>query len=336
MPRHTKDLKGMRFGMLSVLEYAGTKADSKGRTQSYWLCKCDCGNLKSVAARLLLNNSATSCGCRRKNGVKPIINMVGKKYSNLLVLEMIKTAPGKDTMCKCICDCGNEIIANSFDIRSGHTKSCGCLKHQPSKRIEDLSTSKFGLLKPLYMLDSKNKKTLWMCKCDCGNEVIAYASNLKNGHAKSCGCLKLKAKGMSNKRIYTIYKGMLRRCYNTNDRGYKNYGAKGVIICDQWLGEDGLYNFIEWALSNGYSDNLSIDRIDVNGNYEPSNCRWANDIIQANNKRTTTFLLYNGVKKPLTQWAKEFNISPRLLHQRKRLGWTDAQCIETKIGEKRV
>lgn len=266
---------------------------------------------------------------------KNIIDMTGNRYGKLVVLEMIHQER-KKTKCKCQCDCGKIFVSNSYDIRNGHTNSCGCLKNQPSKRIEDLSCFKFGLLKPLKMVQPINKKTMWLCKCDCGNEIVAYASNLKNGHAKSCGCIKYTAKKLSTKRIYTIYRGIISRCFNKSDKNYLKYGAKGITVCDEWKGENGLFNFVDWSYNNGYSEHLSIDRIDVNGNYEPSNCRWVDKYTQANNKRNSVYLTYKGKTQTVPQWSRELGLKPYLIHQRIKLGWTTKQILETRVGEKRV
>lgn len=108
------------------------------------------------------------------------------------------------------------------------------------------------------------------------------------------------------------------RCYNRNrKKDYEEYGARGIIICDEWLNkENGFINFYNWSINNGYDDNLSIDRINVNGNYEPLNCRWATDKIQANNKTTTIYIEYNGENKPLSYWSEKYNIPYDALNNR--------------------
>jgi hypothetical protein len=154
-------------------------------------------------------------------------------------------------------------------------------------------------------------RRLWLCKCECGNFTKATRSHLINGGAKSCGCMrkecseKLAASqrkhGMFGKRIYTIWQQMKDRCYNQNNNGYKDYGGRGIKVCNEWHNST---NFFEWALANGYNDNLTIDRIDVNGNYEPSNCRWVTMKVQDRNRRNTIFITFNGETKSLAEWCE--------------------------------
>lgn len=165
----------------------------------------------------------------------------------------------------------------------------------------------------------KNNKTriYYNCLCDCGNTTIAEKGKLKNGNTKSCGCLHhdvvskmLTTHGDSrngkNKRLYSIYKNMKNRCYNKNGQDYNYYGGKGVIICDEWMND--YINFKNWSLSNGYSDNLTIDRINVNGNYEPSNCRWVDMKTQMNNTTQNHMITYNGEIKTMIEWSEILDI----------------------------
>lgn len=177
-------------------------------------------------------------------------------------------------------------------------------------KFKDLTGLRFGKLTVLEQTGhDKYKKILWKCMCDCGNETITHGRDLTNGHCKSCGCLLSenkkengRFKGFSNTRIYTIWKGMIQRCNNPNCNSYKDYGEKGIQVCDEWSGTQGFFNFVAWSLENGYGKDLTIDRINGKEGYSPNNCRWANWSTQRRNQNRTVAVNQYGtwkLKQPL-------------------------------------
>lgn len=183
----------------------------------------------------------------------------------------------------------------------------------------DETGNRYGRLTVLYRVEGCSG-TKWMCKCDCGNYVEVFASALRTGKTRSCKCLLSESTKdratkykIHNKRLYRIWYHMILRCENRNDIQYKNYGERGIKVCKEWQGFD---NFAEWAINNGYKERLTIDRINVNGNYEPENCRWATMKQQLNNTRTNVFITSNGLTKTLTEWSEYYNIDSKKLKRR--------------------
>lgn len=166
----------------------------------------------------------------------------------------------------------------------------------------------------------KNGNIYYLCKCDCGKEKIIKGQSIRAGSTLSCGCLhkeKVTKNGNEKRygtRLYMIYRNMIQRCYNPNAKHYSRYGGRDIIICDEWLND--FDNFKEWAYNNGYFDNLTIDRINNDGNYEPSNCRWVTMQEQQYNKSTNRLLTYNGETHSIKEWSKIKNINYSTLLQR--------------------
>jgi hypothetical protein len=203
------------------------------------------------------------------------LDLTGKRFGKLIAISYSPGSRRNEGGWLCKCDCGKDTFVSGANLRTGNTKSCGCLV------FKNIAGQKFGKLTVLKQDGfSRNGEALWLCRCECGNEKIINGSNLRRGHIVSCGCKSPNYKhGMRNSLIYKKHAEMLCRCRNKNN---PLYGGRGITVCDQWHRFEPFY---EWALSTGYHDGLSLDRIDPNGNYEPSNCRWADSFVQAQNQR---------------------------------------------------
>ncbi len=173
---------------------------------------------------------------------------------------------------------------------------------------------------------NNGKKTMYYCLCHCGNLFKTSQSHLHSGHTISCGCIRnytakkrLTTHGKTGTRLRCIWGGMKNRCYNTKLKQYKDYGGRGIAVCDEW--KDDFTNFYNWSMSHGYDDALSIDRIDNNGNYEPNNCRWITQKQQARNKRNNNYITYKGVTKTISEWADYLGVNPNSFKNRVTRKW---------------
>lgn len=194
--------------------------------------------------------------------------------------------------------------------------------------LNDLTSRRFGKLTVIEFIKetkiSNETFRFWKCICDCGKEYKATERGLLKGEERSCGCIKkIKRYGSTckkteNLKLYGVWANMQQRCLNHKNKDYKYYGARGIKICDKWISD--FRYFYEWAISNGYKDGLTIERIDVNGNYEPSNCKWIPFKEQSKNKRNNVMITYEGETHCLNEWSRIKKISKDVLRYRlKRL-----------------
>lgn len=194
----------------------------------------------------------------------------------------------------------------------------------------DLTGQKFGRLTVIERSDVKKKDIHWVCKCDCGNITIVNGMKLKTGRTKSCGCFRVELQtthGLSKHPLYEVWHSMNQRCDCPSSGGYYNYGGRGIVVCEEWKND--FLSFFEWSIRNGWQPDLTIDRVDVNGNYEPGNCRWATRKEQANNRRTNHHLTYKGKTQTITDWAMELGITSNTLCERLNSGWTVERALST-------
>lgn len=229
-------------------------------------------------------------------------------------------------MIKICQQCGKE-------FETSHKNQMYCsVKCKANKNIQDLTGQKFGRLTAIKKIAHIKNRSIWECKCECGNKVNVSISNLKNGNTKSCGCLhKEKTSNanskhkLTNSRIYNIWSSMKQRCFYDKYKEYNNYGGRGITICQEWL--DDFMNFYNWAMANGYRDDLTIDRIDVNGDYCSENCHWIQLEEQARNKRNNVFYTFKNKTHCVSEWARILNISEVMLRKRLYRGWDFEKAI---------
>lgn len=195
---------------------------------------------------------------------------------------------------------------------------------------KDIAGQRFGRLVAIEYLG----KSLWLCKCDCGNTSTPKSWSLRSGTTQSCGCLhkeivgkKSTKHGLGDTRIYSIWRNMKQRCNNPNATKYEIYGGKGIKVCNEWLDFN---NFYKWATENGYEDSLSIDRIDGNKDYTPDNCRWTTYQVQANNTTQNHYLTHIGKTQTISGWAEEIGIEQNTLNTRIARGWSVEKALTTK------
>lgn len=261
------------------------------------------------------------------------IDMVGKKFGKLTVIEELpeRTKANKKRY-KCKCDCGNYHDVVGSSLRSGLTKSCGKCHSQLN------IGSKYGKLTVLEYANKKrqNGARIYKCMCECGRITYADVYSLRNGNTKSCGCLANNQGGKSviNKRLHHCWCDMRSRCYNENNKAYKHYGERGIKVCDDWL--TNFKTFYDWSMKNGYSDNLTLDRIYVNRNYSPDNCRWVDWETQRNNKRTTIKITINNITRSLKQWCNMLGLNYSMVYSRYRAGKNIIAFLEEVIHESEI
>jgi len=238
-----------------------------------------------------------------------MIDLTGKKFGRLTVIERVNNRHGKKRW-RCRCGCGNELVVIQDSLGSGRTRSCGCLQREVcsltgQNNLRDLTGKRFGRLTVIERGENGRRgQRRWRCLCDCGRETIVTGGNLRSGGTKTCGCmegvLKHGATRGSRSAEYRAWLAMKHRCLNPNLLHFKNYGGRGITVCDRWLHhqDDGVHPFLNFLADmgprpegrTGKMPTFSLDRIDNDGNYEPSNCRWATTKEQMTNRRNITDL----------------------------------------------
>lgn len=223
-------------------------------------------------------------------------------------------------------------------------------------KFQDLTGQKFGRLTVIKRAENIKDRTAWLCKCECGNIIKTTGHNLKTGNTKSCGCLAREqaqknvqkmiehniknnykntvTHGLSQHRLYNTWSNMKDRCYRNKNSHFKYYGGKGIVVCKEWLND--FQAFYVWAINNGYENDLTIDRIDFNGNYEPSNCRWITRKEQNRNTTQCIYYKYKNKKYTRGQLSEISGLPYATIRYRLDNGWLIEEAITTETNTKKI
>lgn len=270
-----------------------------------------------------------------------LIDLTGKNFGRWTVESRFDTNGKGNAKWNCLCSCGTRKIVEGKTLKKGESQSCGCLRLELVS--PDLTGNKFGRLTVIERCESSNNNGVWLCECECGEKTKVVTNTLTSGHTKSCGCFAkeivkvINFKHGNSKRSgetdeYSIWCGMTKRCFNQNASKYADYGGRGITVCDRWKDFN---NFLE-DMGNRPSKKHSIDRIDVNGNYEPTNCRWATIIEQSRNKRThpNSKTGVSGVTTKNGKWIAYISVNKKQIHLGIFSNFDEAVKIRKKAEEK--
>lgn len=241
--------------------------------------------------------------------MRPKKDLTGMRFGRLTVCECVGKKASGHSEWVCKCDCGNVRVVDGTNLTRGHTTSCGCVQKKHGKAKTAIHRK--------WLTIKKN------CCSEWNDFRIFYQWAIVNGYEDGAriakkriseqyspmNCYVLSAgivRSREYKRLLNIYRGMMRRTTNSKDDSFANYGGRGIKVCEEWASDFSL--FFKWAVENGYSDELSVDRIDVDGDYCPTNCRWADGITQANNRRSNKKITYKGETHTQTQWLRLLGI----------------------------
>lgn len=254
-------------------------------------------------------------------------NLIGQKFGRLTVISEYGRYKKKQVQWLCKYECGNTVIATTGSLNSGNTTSCGC--YNRSLLAKDLTNKVFGKLTAIKVVGrNKHKSLIWECLCECGNKCYPTSNSLLSGNTKSCGCVRRKKNsekmkkanfthGKTYTRLYNIWCAMKGRCYRHTNDHYSSYGERGIEVCNEWKND--FQSFYDWAINNGYNENLTIDRIDNNKGYSPENCQWLSFSENTRKQRRTVFISVDGKCCSVSGWAKIIgvgNCTVRLFYNR--------------------
>ncbi len=261
-------------------------------------------------------------------GKSPRVDLTGQRFGHWTVLESAPRGKYGHVQWTCRCDCGSIRLVTHNHLTTGHSKSCGCVPCN----FRDLTGQRFGRLTVLERGPSaKSRQSRWFCRCDCGGTALVESCALTRGHTTSCGCAHTDAvttHGRNRTPEYRAWVSMRRRCYAPKDISYPRYGALGIRVCDRWL-----HSFENFFADMGErpGPGYSLDRIDSKADYSPENCRWATAATQAQNRRSSCLLTFQGKTQTVSQWSRELGISGTCIHTRLKKGWATEKVLSLPV-----
>jgi hypothetical protein len=341
--RRTNDIvAGQTFGRWTTVEAAG----SNRWGLAMWVCVCECGTTRAVLVNRLLSGLSASCGCNRGRAA----NLLGRQFGSLLVIDrgvrpQRLAADGAWWVCRC--DCGVVKLVAAKQLNQGQ-KTCGCGPNSYPKN--DLVGQRFGWLTVIELVGvkkyAKDSSAVWRCRCDCGKIVERTRPSLVRVRRKgglryaSCGCGMSAANtthGKSKSREYKRWQSMMGRCFTRGTGSYLHYGKRGIVVCAAWR----TFEAFQADMGCAPSQQHSLDRKDVNGNYSCGKCeeclangwslnlRWATKAEQGRNKRTNRLISYGGVTLCLADWADRTGLTRDAIRGRLNMGWSIERALST-------
>ena len=248
------------------------------------------------------------------------IDLTGQRFGRLTVTAKGGRDRHGKSLWECVCECGTKRKVTGPRLKSGHTASCGC-----SRKL-DLTGQRFGSLTVIEEVGRNDHRAVtWRCACDCGKERVVRGSDLARGTVSSCGCMNpQRTHGQYGTPLWDRWKSMLERTTNPDASGYANYGGRGVAVCERWQ----TFEHFATDMRLGFSPELTLERVDVNGGYEPGNCRWATRTEQARNKRNNHVVTFRGLTMPVVAWAELLGLKASTVRCRlNRYGWSADRAL---------
>lgn len=342
---------GKKYGRWTVVEYVGRDRHSN----VIFRCICDCGNAQTIIIGNLKSGRTKSCGCLSRE----IHRIHGGHKTRLYNIWANMKARCYNSNSPKYKDYGGRGIAvyqewrDSFEAfrdwatTNGYTEGLSLDRidvdgnYEPDNcRWSDMKTQARNRRSSRYITFNGETLTIAAWAERIGINKFTISNRLASGWSvekalmtpvKKAGGNYKPRSGVNSERLYNIWAGMKQRCYNVNCAYYKNYGGRGITVCDEW--RTSYSAFKEWALANGYKDGLSLDRIDVDSGYSPSNCRWATAKEQSRNRRNNRYITFNGETLALAAWAERTGINKDTIYMRLAAGWSVEKTLTTPVKQ---